>query len=193
LGGMKFRFIDTAGLRATEDVVEAMGIRRTMEKAETAAVLIYLVDVRADVEEGLKGFLDLRMAVGGVPILVALNKLDVGDAGPWRSVFADVPTLDLSAKTGLGLEVLTERLVAMAQADLDTQAMVVVSNARHVSELRSALDALNAVSRGLESGLSGEFLAQDLRLSLYHLGRITGEVTSEDLLGSIFSRFCIGK
>ena len=193
LGEMKFRFIDTAGLRATVDVVEAMGIARTLEKAASAAVLVYLIDVREAPEGGLQGLLDLEAQVGSTPVLVALNKVDVADSAPWRLVLGERPTVELSAKTGLGLDPLTELLVSLARQDLDTQAQIVVSNARHVSELRSALDALHAVSRGLDTALSGEFLAQDLRLSLYHLGRITGEVTSEDLLGSIFSRFCIGK
>lgn len=193
IGGMKFRFIDTAGLRATVDVVEAMGIARTLEKATSAAVLVYLIDVREAPEQDLQGLLDVEALVGATPVLVALNKVDAADPARWTSALGGRTAVALSAKTGLGLDTLTEQLVTLAQTDLDTQAQVVVSNARHVTELRLALEALHAVSRGLDTGLSGEFLAQDLRLSLYHLGRITGEVTSEDLLGSIFSRFCIGK
>ena len=184
--GILFRFIDTAGLRETEDVVEKIGITRSYEAASKAHLILMLNDATT-VETDRLSEKTLRESVGEEPlILPILNKVDLVDS-------PDTSSIGISASTGLGTETLTQKIVKVAAMGQNDQSDIVVTNARHVNALRKAQEALNSVKAGIVSEISGEFLAEDLRNAQYHLGSITGHVDPEEVLGSIFSRFCIGK
>ncbi len=195
LEGLKFRFIDTAGIRQTEDLVESLGIersRKAMEKADVVLLLFDSADTRQEAE-----VLAAELPEGKQVIWVR-NKVDLG-SGQERSVDTAVGhcrevkgnALDISAKTQSGLAALKSTLIAQVQthATQDT----VVTNLRHYEHLVKTSGALDEVLTGLDTGITGDFLAQDIRLALYHLGEITGTIVSDDLLANIFSKFCIGK
>ncbi len=197
LGGLQFRFIDTAGLRETTDVVEAMGVSRTLQKMQDAQMILYMLDLHttdygALITEAQSALIPL-LADGKQVILVGNKVDDVSTAvlALYQQAFPDLVLI--SALNNLGLDVLTVKLINTVQLHLPSETDVVVSNLRHVEALRLAEAALERALTGLHNGLTGDFLALDIRHGLYHLGEITGEITTDDLLGNIFSRFCIGK
>jgi tRNA modification GTPase len=197
LDGVRFRFIDTAGIRETTDEIETIGISRAMETAKKAAVVLYLFDISTDNIEGVKAQIEkLRKEIGDeAEVLAVGNKKDLAqNPENAQAAFADIkPFLSLSAETGEGLEELKKFLVEASHA-LDVEGKeVVVTNIRHYEALKKTNDALDAVLHGLKSAITGDFLAIDIRRALQHLGEITGEITTDDLLGNIFSKFCIGK
>ncbi|MBL7962395.1 MAG: tRNA uridine-5-carboxymethylaminomethyl(34) synthesis GTPase MnmE [Flavobacteriales bacterium] len=184
LDGITFRFIDTAGLRETEDAIEQLGIERSYRKAAEAEVVLLLGDATTMTPDELKDEAQrLRLKVGAEPIPV-LNKTDLARA-------SHPGMLAISARTGTGLDALRERLVA--QVKQTEPGDIVVTNVRHVEALRHAHDALRAARVGILGEHGGELIAADLRRAQHHLGEITGRITPDDLLGSIFGRFCIGK
>lgn len=194
IGGVLFRFIDTAGIRSTTDTVEKLGIERSYRKAAEASLVVLLGDAGVVSEDAFATQARLlRSRIGeGLPtgqagpaIVPVLNKSDLATARPRR-------TLAISAKRGEGLERLKEVFLEHVNA-LDRGGDIVVTNARHVEALTHAREALLAAKAGIERRISGELLATDLRRAQHHLGSITGKITPDDLLGSIFSRFCIGK
>lgn len=194
IGGVLFRFIDTAGIRSTTDTVEKLGIERSYKKAAEASLVVLLGDAGTASEDAFATQARLlRDRIGeGLPtgqagpvIVPVLNKSDLATVRPRR-------TLAISAKRGEGLERLKEVFLEHVNA-LDRGGDIVVTNARHVEALTHAREALLAAKDGIERRISGELLATDLRRAQHHLGSITGKITPDDLLGSIFSRFCIGK
>ncbi len=191
IGGVGFRFIDTAGLRDTDDVLERMGIDRALEAAAKAHIVLLVVDASldsaADIERQIAG-LDLRP---DQRLCVIVNKIDKVDNRP-LPIFG-YRYLKLSAKTGEHLDVLREWLSEAVDAGALEAGSAVVSGARHYEALMRAREALDRVSGGLSSGMPADLLAEEVREALHHLGLITGAVTSDDLLGTIFSKFCIGK
>ncbi|MCC6838827.1 MAG: tRNA uridine-5-carboxymethylaminomethyl(34) synthesis GTPase MnmE [Flavobacteriales bacterium] len=192
LGGVLFRFIDTAGLRPTRDTVEKLGIERSYRKAAEASLVVLLGDASVLSEGAFLTQADmLRKRIGeGPAILPVLNKSDlVQSEGKAKSGDA----LRISAKQGLGLDALRMRFTDHVRAIPGGESDIVVTNARHVDALTKAKAALASAKQGVEQGISGELLATDLRRAQFHLGEITGKITPDDLLGSIFSRFCIGK
>ena len=195
IDGILFRFIDTAGIRQTVDVIENIGVERTFEKIKQSSIVIYLFDIHEITATELRGILnEINKHNKNAHLLVVGNKIDKEDEEYTRNEFKDFPgILFISAKERKGLDELKGELVKV----FDTRALqvreTVVTNARHVQALRNALSALEKVNDGLKNNFSGEMIASDLRLALYHLGTITGEVTTDDLLQNIFSRFCIGK
>ncbi|MEM6642156.1 MAG: tRNA uridine-5-carboxymethylaminomethyl(34) synthesis GTPase MnmE [Bacteroidota bacterium] len=190
LGGIPFRFIDTAGIRETEDQVESIGVARTFEKMKQASLVIYLIDLAADSKEEIsKQIEDLKKSE--VPYLVVGNKVDEARE-ELKAALADVEPVLISAKSKTHLDELKERLQAFAESS-KSQSDVVVTNTRHLQSLWETEHALVRVIQGLNQGISGDLVAQDIRQSLFHLGEITGEVTTDDLLENIFSKFCIGK
>lgn len=189
IAGILFRFIDTAGLRRTSDVVEKLGIERSYKKAAEASLVVLLGDASV-VSEGalLTEAAMLRKKVGAGPaILPVMNKMDVPGIRQTKEV------LLLSARKGSGLETLKQRFVDHVDQMRSGPGDVVVTNARHVDALTKARNALQEAQKAIELGISGELLAIDLRRAQHHLGEITGRITTDDLLGSIFGRFCIGK
>lgn len=196
LNGIRFRFIDTAGIRETSDKIELLGIGRTFEKINTAAIVIFLFDATNSDNEKLNNALkDFKTkASGNVRILPVANKSDLSDEQQLRKKFSQRDDLIfISAKQKRNILSLKEKLLELAGANLLHQNQTIVTNARHYEALNKAKTSLDNVTNGLEQKISGDLLAVDIRNCLYHLGEITGQISSEDLLASIFSRFCIGK
>jgi tRNA modification GTPase len=197
INGVGFRLVDTAGIREAKDEIESIGIRRTMEKVEQSAILIYIFDSTDLGEEEVNQ--DIQMLQRqDIPLIVAVNKIDAGAhvQQGWQqklSLLKGVEVLFLSAKAGTGISALKELLFNLAAGSAGGKSDVVVANARHYEALYQAGVALNSVAEAIQQGLTGELLAHDLRLALHYLGEITGEVSTEDILESVFSRFCIGK
>ncbi|MBK8228256.1 MAG: tRNA uridine-5-carboxymethylaminomethyl(34) synthesis GTPase MnmE [Flavobacteriales bacterium] len=194
IGGVLFRFIDTAGIRRTDDAIEKLGIERSYKKAKEAAIVVLLGDASVMNEQAFAfEAAMLRERIGdGLPdgqqgpfVLPVLNKSDVA---PMRSS----GTLSISARKGEGLDDLKQRLLDHVNA-MASPADIVVTNARHVDALTKARRSLTGARAAIDSGISGELLAVDLRHAQHHLGEITGKITPDDLLSSIFGRFCIGK
>ena len=219
LDGILYRFIDTAGLRDTEDKVELIGIQRAEQRINEAAIILWIVDIS---QPGFKDEIHkIQSRINSMPDqshLILLNKIDAvnkseANSDPLKnigSIDMNIPSVDnilkadinskaetkylyISTKRGDGLEQFKEELGKIGSRIAGTEEEIVVTNARHYHELREALTALNRVEKGLETGLSGDFIAQDLRQALHHLGSITGSITTPDLLTSIFTHFCIGK
>jgi len=187
-----FRFIDTAGLRHSTDVIESEGIERTYEKIRQAKIVLYVFDVQdltpwppLQMERG-------KIGPGGEVILIA-NKSDLLEETPAHlKELLEEHCIFISAKRKENINLILERLVEKVK-EMQLQDTAVVSNVRHYEALNGTLQAVEAVLSGLSAGLSGDLVSVDLRLALYHLGQITGEITTEDILGNIFGRFCIGK
>ena len=192
LAGVQFRFIDTAGIRQTQDTVEKLGIERSYKKAAEASIVVLLGDGTILSEGAFLTQADmLRKRIGEGPVIMpVLNKSDLAQA---RSGKPGRGVLHISAKHGQGLDALRMRFMDHVHA-LDTrESDIVVTNVRHVEALAKARAALVSAKQGVDQAISGELLATDLRQAQYSLGEITGKITVEDLLGSIFSKFCIGK
>ncbi|WP_106594996.1 tRNA uridine-5-carboxymethylaminomethyl(34) synthesis GTPase MnmE [Dyadobacter jiangsuensis] len=188
LEGLKFRFIDTAGIRETTDVVESIGIERSKAAMDKADIVIFLFDSVETLEENraLAALLPANKEV-----LFVLNKTDINPSLADSLSAGDSGILPISAHTQQNLPELTRKLVSLVhgQAAGDT----VVTNLRHYEHLLKTSDSLTDVLNGLSLGVTGDFLAQDIRLALHHLGEITGTIVTDDLLDNIFSKFCIGK
>ena len=182
LDGITFRFIDTAGLRHSDDRVETLGVERSKKAVEQADIVLYLRDATKPGEEP-----DLDLS--DKTVIEVYTKADLLEDS------SRVGGLYLSSKTGLGLETLRKEILSRFHAQMGNtgQEDILLSNARHYEALKHVRQALDAVSQGLADGIPADLVAVDLRDALYHLGTITGEVTSDELLGNIFGRFCIGK
>lgn len=183
--GIQFRFVDTAGLRETNDLVESMGIARTKEQLDKADFVLLLQG--PDSEDKDLIIIEKEIKEKGLPYLKIMTKSDLG-------IPSGKDGFPLSALTGEGMEELKSEIVRRA---LDRQMLhsetSLITNLRHYQALDSTRKALEQVKEALSAGLTGDLLATDIREALFHLGSITGEITVEDVLGSIFSRFCIGK
>ena len=198
LRGITFRFIDTAGIRQTTDVVESIGIERTFQKMSQADIVLWMIDSDSEVDwEDLKS--EILPYCEGKNLIVLFNKCDKITAER-RSEMArtfeevDAPKLFLSAKNRLGLDELETLLVEPAALPEISQNDVIVTNIRHYEALVRALESIHRVQDGLLMNLSGDFVSQDLRECLSHLAEIVGGAFDvEDVLGNIFKNFCIGK
>lgn len=201
IDGVLFRLIDTAGLRDTTDVVESLGIDRTIKQIDKAAIVVWVIDpftspaILRDTWQRIS-----RHITDSQHLIIAINKSDLtGDNLDATTVSSDVAplpsdttTLRISAATGTGIEALCHNLINASGVN-SWQGDILVTNSRHYEALTHALDSINRVREGLESGISGDFIAQDVRETIHHLGTITGAITTTDILTTIFSRFCIGK
>ncbi len=191
LDGVKFRFFDTAGIREAEDQIEAIGVARTLAKMEQAAIILYLFDLQQTSPSDLKAELS-QMKKHNAEVLLVGNKLDAVSTS-YLEAFADFENLYfISAKESTGLKDLENELLNRVYAG-QLQDETVVANARHVEALSKAKLALEAAVNAFGNQLPTDLVAQEIRLALHYLGEITGEVTTDDLLGNIFSKFCIGK
>jgi len=189
--GIAFRFIDTAGIRETLDVIEAKGVERTKEKMKQARLIIYLFDPTqdnlADVQSQISELKEQQ-----IPFVTIINKSDlISDAQ--RAELDSLQPLYISAKQQIGIEELKDELLEQVNLANISGDDVLVTNIRHVEALRKTQEALERVLYGIENPVTSDFLAMDIRQSLHHLGEITGVVTTDDLLENIFSKFCIGK
>lgn len=197
IGGIGFRFIDTAGIRQTQDVVEGMGIQRTFEKIDTAQVILYLIESVKFSEQGTSfksEIEELKSKYPRTPLVVVANKMDLLDEEGVARITSEIENvLLLSAKKGVGVEALKSKLLEFVNTGALRNNDTIVTNSRHYNALLKALEEVEKVQHGMENGISGDLLAIDIRQALYHFGEITGEISSDDLLGNIFANFCIGK
>ncbi len=195
IDGYRFRFMDTAGLRSTEDEIEKLGVERSYEYARKASIIMYLCDPQqSTAEEILAEITDLENRVGEDKfILTVVNKCDLHNEQELATYTTLPNNIFIAAKTQLHLEELKKKLIiGSGVASLENENQL-VTNARHEGALAKAEEALVRVIDGMQSNLTSDLLALDLKDAIYHLGLITGEIYSDDLLGNIFSKFCIGK
>ena len=196
--GITFRFIDTAGIRQTTDVVESIGIERTYQKMQQASIVLWMIDASVTSEANSKFNIQNLEFISDKPLLLLFNKCDqiseqqqVELAQAYAHI--DAPKLFISAKNRIGLDTLESHLADAAALPDISQSDVIVTNARHYEALTHALDAIRRVQDGLAMNLSGDFVSQDLRECIHHLSDIVGEVSTDSVLQNIFKHFCIGK
>jgi len=190
LGGISFRFMDTAGLRETTDVVESIGVERTHDRIKKASLVLYVFDLSLSLDEILKEEESIKKL--NVPVIKVGNKMDKASASFIEKLQAKDFIL-ISASQKLNIQKLKDKILSHFQVGEVKQGDVLVTNLRHFQNLTQTNDALNRVLSGMDSGITGDFLAMDIRQALHYLGEITGQVTTDDLLANIFSKFCIGK
>jgi len=194
IGGIGFRFIDTAGIRETQDEIEQIGIQKTFEKVAAAVIVLYMIDANVFEQEKAAHQEKIRQLSTQHPdkaIWVLFNKSDL-KSSTLPTEFEGYPCLALSAKNKAGINSLKESLVLHMEKN-NYQDESVITNSRHYAALSNALAEIGKVQEGMDNQLSSDLLAIDLRQALFHLGEITGEVTNDELLGNIFANFCIGK
>ncbi len=195
IGGVLFRFIDTAGLRDTSDLIEQIGVKKSLQAMQNSAIVIYLFDAHELSSRDVKLEIEkLQEHIGTSQLLIVCNKIDTEDLNDLQKEFEELDNLIyISAKEHLYIEDLKSKLLALFDSRTINVTETVVTNARHIDALRKSNTALYKVLEGLSKNLPGDFLSIDIRESLDALGTITGQVTNDDLLTNIFSRFCIGK
>ena len=191
LGGIKFRLVDTAGLRETTDVIEALGVERTQAWVKKAQVVIYMADATSETPAGfaagVKALGELE-----IPVIKLLNKVDqISDLSAFQTAIPDL--IAISAKKRAGLNDLETALLNVVGLDQVSTSGTLVTNLRHYQQLLQTQETLEGVLAALKTGLTGDLIAQDLRYALHHLGEITGQISNDDLLKNIFGKFCIGK
>jgi tRNA modification GTPase len=189
--GITFRFIDTAGIRETQDIIEAKGVERTFEKIKSSAIVVYLFDPEETNEIELAQILiDLRAVTeqNNSTLIVVANKADIHPLTE-----SNETVLQISAKEKQNLQLLENALLDAVNLNLLNSDEVIVSNIRHLEALQKTEEALNRVLGGIDNPVTSDFLALDIKQALHYLGEIVGSVTTDDLLDNIFSKFCIGK
>lgn len=198
IGGVTFRFIDTAGIRHTTDTIETLGIERTFQKIEQASIVLWMIDLttpKAQIE---------TLAQSVIPklqdkhVMLLFNKLDLLSEAERAQKQHLLPNLEaerlfISAKQQQNTDVLQQLLLKTAHIPQIGEGDVVVTNLRHYNALSKALEAIRRAKEGLEIGLTGDFISQDIRECMFYLGEITGHISTDEILGNIFSKFCIGK
>ncbi len=204
LAGMTFRFIDTAGIRETTDKVEIMGIKRTMDKIRQARIILLMAEATDNPEhiDHLVCELRKKKEFDGKKLVLLINKSDLKEQGEktgstgnnmFPSLGKNDRVLRISAKTQQGLEELKDMLVSIVNEGKPGENDVVVTNMRHYEALKNAHEAVKRATEGLDNLLPGDLLAMDIREVLHYLGEITGQITTDEILGNIFKNFCIGK
>ena len=197
--GIQFRFIDTAGLRHTTDTIESMGIERSLAKVDDASIILCMVDASKDDREAIEqevNYIADRIEGKNKRLIVVANKSDLAskkDHHKFDSIKDRFHVIYLSAKKEEGISDLKSDLGGFVKSDPASQQQIIVSNARHYKALKKAEESLHRVKEALENQIPGDLVAMDIRNAIYHLGEITGAISSDDLLGNIFSKFCIGK
>lgn len=196
IGGITFRFIDTAGIRETNDAIESLGIERTFQKLGQAEIVLWMIDATDASSQILQLSEQILPHCQGKQLILVFNKADlVKDAisiAP-TGFPENVKSIAISAKGKTNIDNLQQMLIAAANLPTVTQNDVIVTNTRHYEALSHALDAIHRVQQGLVDNISGDFLSQDIRECIFHLSDIAGEVTNDMVLGNIFQNFCIGK
>ncbi len=191
VGGISFRFMDTAGLRETNDVIEAMGVERTRDRMKNASLILYLFDLTQTTLQEIR-VEEAEIKQLGIPYLKIGNKIDKAPPALIEQVRSENFIL-ISAATKANIAVLKEKIVSHFKIKEIKQGDVVVTNLRHYHNLVQTNQSLEKVLQGMGDGTTGDFLAMDIRQALHYLGEITGTISSDDLLENIFSKFCIGK
>jgi tRNA modification GTPase len=201
INGIGFRFIDTAGIRETKDVVESIGIQKTFEKIEQAQVVLYLFESLKFQVSGSEYINEIEKVKNKYPLktlLVLINKVDLLTNDEISDIQKQLETLNLkqiliSAKQKVGIDELKNTLLSFVNTGALRNNETIVTNTRHYDSLLKALEEIQKVKWGLNSGISSDLMAIDIRSALFFFGEITGEVTNDELLGNIFANFCIGK
>ena len=213
INGIQFRFVDTAGIRDTDDVVENIGIERTYQKIQEATIVLWLIDkqpTEAEIE-------DIKERVEGKKLIVVRNKIDLtnssldnsssakptipqlfigeADNSKFKTQNSKLPIVDISAKYGTNIPMLEQFIVEAADIPQISESDIVITSVRHYSALLRADESLQRVIDSMNLGLSGDLLAEDLRMVIDYLAEITGEerITPQETLNAIFSTYCIGK
>lgn len=192
INGIQFRFVDTAGIRTTDDVVENIGIERTYQKLQEAKIVLWLIDqqpTEAEIE-------DIKERVADKKLIIVRNKIDKSTAHSTFNIqHSTFTTVDISAKYGINIPVLEQLIVEAADIPQLSESDIVITSARHYSALLLADESLQRVIDSMNLGLSGDLLAEDLRIVIDHLAEITGEerITPQETLQNIFTHFCVGK
>lgn len=198
LSGIPFRFIDTAGIRDTADLIESIGIARTFEKINQAEIILWLLDSTMTEEQFSHLSPRLFPLCKDKSLIVLFNKSDLPTSSVSSEILQKLTTLNipyifLAAKNGKGISSLTATLLSYVSSSHSSESSVVVNNARHAEALRAALTNLRNIQNAISQGIPNDLIAEDLRDCLFHLSDIMGEVTSTDILSNIFKNFCIGK
>lgn len=201
IDGVLYRFTDTAGLRKSSDIVENLGIDRTYDKIGQSRIVLLVADINEGVD-ALEGVLsEVRREISGMgkDLVILMNKCDTDDGSRRRNIEANLElaekesVLFISAKTGEGIDELEKLLGRLTGTDTLLSENVIISNARHYEALSKVADSLERVLSGLDSDLPEDLIAIDVRHAIHYLGEITGEITTDEILGNIFRNFCIGK
>lgn len=196
IGGITFRFIDTAGIRETSDTIESLGIERTFQKLDQAEIVLWMIDATNAQAQITQLASQLLPRCEGKQLILVYNKADLVDniQNSIPDNFPDnVQSITLSAKKREHIEELQRMLITSAHLPTITQNDVIVTNVRHYEALNNALEAIHRVQEGLTNNISGDFISQDIRECIFHLSDIAGEVTNDMVLQNIFQHFCIGK
>lgn len=201
LQGVSFRFIDTAGIRETEDTIESIGIQRSFSKMEQASIVLWMIDSSSETDALIALGENILNRIDPNRLILVFNKADLLSADELRekaealtdALGNNLPYLAISAKNGLHITELEQKLVEASHIPEIGQNDVIVTNMRHYEALVNALQAINRVIDGLTNGISGDFVSQDIRECMFYLGEITGDISPDDVLGNIFKNFCIGK
>lgn len=192
MGGITFRFVDTAGLRHSDDPIEQLGIQRSRKAIEAAEIVLCVCDINAPADDDIEALLEECRQRDKSALLVC-NKADLCDNPLYGNIGKDSGCYRVSALTGQGVEDLKQGLVNLVKNEREHYGDILLTNLRHYEALRQVCKALDETTQGLDDGMPADLLAVDLRDALHHLGTITGEVTTDEILGNIFKRFCIGK
>lgn len=202
IGGTLFRFIDTAGIRETDNTIESMGIERTFKKLNEAQIVLWVIDANTPFDQIAELGQRIFNQLADKSLIAIVNKIDTLDDAHQQEISSfmhDIvgqrgATAFISAKNGTQLDTLEQLLLKqVALPDSSDANQVIVTNARHFEALTRASEAITRAIDGLTMGISGDFVSQDIRECMHYLGEITGEITTDQILGSIFTRFCIGK
>ena len=198
LNGVLFRFFDTAGLRHTTDTIENLGIERSYRKLELASIVLLVLDLTSSTDAILTRIAEIRKKITDQQLILVANKSDLVSEEVRKNMVA-IPLkkseslVFISAKAKANLAGLIQLMQSAISIEKVNSEDVIVTNLRHYEALTKALEAIERTISGLESNISGEFLSQDIRECLHYLGAITGQITTDEVLGNIFKHFCIGK
>ncbi len=198
IAGVSFRFIDTAGIRHTTDTIESLGIERTFQKIEQASIVLWVIDLttpKAQIETLARSIIP---KLENKSVVLLFNKADLLSETELTEKKHLLPNLKadrllISAKRQRNTEELQQLLVKLAAIPAIGEEDVIVTNLRHYEALNNALISIRRVKEGLETGIASDFLSQDIRECMFYLGEITGQISTDEILGNIFSKFCIGK
>jgi tRNA modification GTPase len=201
INGLEYRFIDTAGLRDTSDIIESLGIKKTNEKILHSSVILMVDDISESADMINQRADSIRNMITGFDkkLIVLINKIDEGDQIAMdnlkHKIYLDIDDslLFISAKNLTGLDKLRSKLGRIFEKERVNQEDVIITNIRHFEALKHVSESLERVIKGLSEQLPGDLLATDIRQAIHYLGEITGEITTDEILGNIFKNFCIGK
>lgn len=195
LQGVSFRFIDTAGIRDTKDKIESLGIERTFKKVDEARIVVLVLDGTKDLGHLDEAINEVKSKLTDQKLIVIVNKIDeLSDDGMTSLESMQIENvIFISAKQKENLLALEQQLVTLSEIEKAQESSVLVTNVRHYNALQKAQTAIDRVNEGLDAQISGDFLSQDIRECLHYIGEITGSISTDEVLGNIFGKFCIGK